>query len=249
MRVLAIVNNFPWPGNIDGIFNLRQLRAVQGQGHDVRVVRVTPLAPPLQSRWNAYCSIPAQYTMEGIEVRTLRAVMAPRNFGLETLRLQTRLGIAREIERFKPDVLHVHGLLPAGVMALDAGSRFVLTAHGTETYRTPWIRSGLTALARKVVRRAGACVGVSDFVASHLRKLGARETTVIFNGADEHVFYPRDRQAARASLGMDLDRPAIAFAGHLTRAKGMEELQARRLRLQISILSSLSQEKVRSKHR
>lgn len=225
MRILAIVNNFPWPGDIDGIFNLRQAAALRSLGHEVRVVRCTPLAPPIGKQWKKYRSVPSRYTIDGFDVTTLRALMPPRSYALEALRLQTRGPVRRMVREFRPDIVHVHGLLPAGVMALDAGIPYVITAHGTETYKLPWLRPGLTAIAQKVARNAAACAGVSDFVASHLRRLGADAASVVFNGADENVFYPRDRAAARARLGLPDDRSIVAFAGHVNAAKGIGELQ------------------------
>jgi len=226
MRILAMVNNFPWPGNIDGIYNLLLLRAIRERGHEIRVLRTKPFAPPVRRHWRVHGGVPANYTIEDIPVKTLRAILGPRSLGLGTLRFQLRNRIAQEIREFNPDVIHVHGLMPGGVMAMDAGVPYVLTAHGTETYKMPWSRKDLTALAREIVARASACAAVSDFVASHLRRLGAPDVAVVFNGADDQVFHPRDRAEARAKMALPLEPPIVLFAGHIVRPKGIEELIA-----------------------
>ena len=224
MRILVMANNFPWPGNADGIFNLRQAHALQDRGHEVRVVRCIPWLPPLGTRYQAHRNVPARYAVEGVPVQTLRVLQGPRNWGIGTLPAQVRSRVARIEREYRPDVVHVHGLLRAGLMAIDAGVPYVLTAHGSETYRLPWSSPHMEALARRVVANASACVGVSDFVASHLRRLGASQTRVVFNGADERIFHPRDRREARGKLDLPLDPPTVVFAGHVDAPKGVREL-------------------------
>jgi glycosyltransferase involved in cell wall biosynthesis len=47
---------------------------------------------------------------------------------------------------------------------------------------------------------------------------------VIWNGADERFFYPRDRLTSRAELDLPRDRCIVAYAGNLLRNKGLLEL-------------------------
>lgn len=231
MRILAFVNNFPWPGTADGIFNLRQLTAVRSLGHEVRVVRWTPWSPPLGDRWRRYRSIPSSYAVDGIAVRTLRVLLGPRNIGIRAMRVQVRAHVQRIVREYEPDVVHVHGLIPAGILALDAGVPYVVTAHGTEAYRAPWTSREVERVARDVVTNASCTAAVSEFVASHVRRLGGSETRVIFNGADAGLFHPRDRASARARLKVALDRPVVSFVGHVDRPKGALVLRDAALRL------------------
>jgi len=224
MRILVMVNNFPWAQSIDGIFNWLHLRALRDRGHQIRVLRWAPWAPPLRKRWMRYRSIPGEYVHDEFPVRTLRMLIGPANYGIGSIRLQSRVAVADEIASFSPDVVQVHGLLPAGVMALNATLPYVLTGHGSETYRSPFVRQSLRHLAGNILTHASACVGVSSFVADRLRVLGARDPHVIFNGADDAVFFPRDRRAARAALGFDSDAPTVLYAGHLIAQKGVREL-------------------------
>ncbi len=226
MRVLVIANNFPWPEHpFDGVFNLRALLALGERGIDARVVRCVPWAPPLQKRWQHYRTVPDRYAVDGVPVRTLRGLMGPSNWGIGTLGEQLRGRLHEEIADFRPDVVHVHGLLPAGVLALATGNvPLVLTGHGSESYSLPWTRNSLQALAQRIISRAAAVCAVSDFVGRHLRRLGAPDVDVIPNGADERIFFPQDRTRAREILNLDPQRPLVLFVGHLEREKGVTEL-------------------------
>lgn len=227
MRVLFIVNNFPAHENpIDGIFNLRGVQAMRARGHDVRVLRIAPLIPPWLERRQYYRTLAPRYHVDGIPVRVLRGLMGPKRWGIGTLALQTSIALHDELATYRPDVIHIHGLLPAGVLALRSPLPVVLTAHGSETYALPRRRQGLRSLACRVLKRADAVVAVSGFIASHLADFGRENATIIYNGADEWTFAPRDRAAARAQLELPQERPIVAFAGRITPEKGIHELFA-----------------------
>jgi teichuronic acid biosynthesis glycosyltransferase TuaC len=227
VRVLFIVNNFPAHGNpVDGIFNLRGVQAMRARGHDVRVLRIAPFIPPWLERRQYYRTLAARYYVDGIPVRVLRGLIGPKRWGIGTLALQMSAAMHDELSTYRPDIVHVHGLLPAGVLALCCNVPVVLTAHGSETYALARRRAGLRSLARKVLKRADAVTAVSGFIASHLADFGRPDAPVIYNGADEWTFAPRDRGVARAELDIPQDRPVIAFAGRVTREKGVHELIA-----------------------
>jgi len=225
MRVLVIANNFPSPDRpYNGVFNLRQMRALRELGHQMAVVRFVPWAPPIGGRWQRYRIVPRAYHVEGIPVRTLRGLMGRRCWGLGTVRYQLQSKVAAEIAAFRPEVIHVHGLLPSGVLALDSTIPYVLTAHGSDTYALPWTRYGLERLARNVTGNATVVTAVSEFVASHVRRLGATHVRVIYNGADPAVFRSLERRQARIRLNLPPDAPIVAFVGHLVREKGVHDL-------------------------
>jgi|GEM_PF-1029806 len=225
MRVLFVVNNFPSTQRpIDGIFNLRMVQAVRERGHEVSVIRVAPHVPPWTQRWQRFSALPTLYEIDGVRIRVFRGFMGPKRWGVGTLALQLRAALRREIATFGPDLLHVHGLIPAGVLALDCSLPFVLTAHGSETYALALRRPGLRTLAQRVVASASRLVGVSAFIAGYLERLGARDVTVIYNGADEATFAPQSRARCRVRLGLHLQGPVVAFAAHVMREKGIFDL-------------------------
>lgn len=227
-----IANNFPWPEHpFDGMFNLRQIHALTELGHTVEVVRCVPWAPPMQKKWQRYRSVPSRYAVEGISVRTLRGLMGPKSWGIGTLRQQLGAQMAAIVREVKPDIVHVQGLLHSGVLAIDLDVPYVVTAHGIEAHTLPWARQGLERTARLVLKTAACAVGVSEFIAGYLRALGRADARVIFNGADERLFHPSDRSAARTRLGIALDRPVIGFVGHIEKHKGILDLEAALMQL------------------
>ena len=225
MRILVISDLFPSPAQPQkGIFVLRQLQQLAAMGNELLVVRAVPVAPPFSRKWNQYRSLPSRYTFEGISVRVLRAVMPPRLIGIELLRPQL-LGRLREtIAAFRPDVIHAQCLIPAGLLAVDLGVPTVVTAHGSDAYDLPWRRQDLRRAAARVAVSADIVVGVSNFIADQVRKLGRHKIVTIFNGADERLFHPAERHEAKLALGISPGQPVIVFPGGLSRAKGFVEL-------------------------
>lgn len=225
MRVLMLPKDFPAPEQPSaGVFVLRQAQALAALGHDVAVVHVVPAAPNLSKKWRAYNAIPPAYTYEGIPVKTIRAIVPPRMIGLEYLPLQVGAQIEREARAFGADLIHAHFLLPCGQLAVRQALPSVVTAHGSDAYNWAWKRAGLTAAAREAAVKADRVVAVSDFIRRKVLDLAERDISVVFNGADEDVFYPAGRAEAKAELHLPPDRPVIAFAGKLVRTKGIFDL-------------------------
>jgi glycosyltransferase involved in cell wall biosynthesis len=227
MRVLVITKDFPAPGLPEhGIVTLRHARVLADIGHEILVARVVPYAPPLTAKWRGYRSIPETYVMEGIRVRSFRAIFAPRMAAMEYLPLQVGAGLRRLVADFKPDVVHAHCLLPSAQLAAGLDVPTVVTAHGSDAYDWPWRRPGLTRAARQGIVSAAAVVAVSDFIRQRVRALFERDVEVIYNGADDNIFFPSDCRSARADLGIEQDRFVIAFAGGPPKIKGVFDLIA-----------------------
>ncbi|HEY1729326.1 MAG TPA: glycosyltransferase [Candidatus Baltobacteraceae bacterium] len=225
MRALVFAHDFPSSENPQaGVFFLRQIHALENIGFKIRVVRVVPHAPPFGGRWSNYRRVPQRYEYEGVQVRTLRAFVPPRNLGCAFVAKQLRPALLREIAEWNADYVHVHTLIPMAAYAIDLPVPVVLTAHGRDTYENPWRRPGLEAAAREALASATAVVCVSDFVRTHVKRLGRDDAFVVYNGADERVFRPRDRRVARERLRLSHTAPVIAFAGNLLRAKGVLDL-------------------------
>jgi glycosyltransferase involved in cell wall biosynthesis len=225
LRILVIPSDFPTDDNLQaGIFVLRQIQALQALGHVVLVVRIVPKAPPFSKKWRAYRRVPRAYSMEDVDVRTLRAMVPPRMLGMGLVRAQIASSLRREVERFAADIVHVHCVLPTAALTRGMRVTTVLTAHGGDAYRVPWRRGDLQGEARAAVRDATAVTAVSRYVRDAVVALGREDATVIYNGADEQVFAPADRDAARERVGIAKTRSVIAYAGNLLPAKGVYEL-------------------------
>jgi len=225
MKILILPVIFPSeqrPG--EGIFILRCAQALRDRGHEVAVLRVVPLAPPMGNKWRKYASIPSKYEVEGIPVRAVRAIIPPRRIGLEFVPWQVHRAVEDEIRRFRPDVLHANFLIESGQIAVRHGVPSVVTAHGSDAYNWPYTRPGLMRAAREAIMNATRVTAVSEFIRKCVQSIAPREVDVIWNGGDERFFFPRDRAIARAEMGLPADRFIITFAGNLLRAKGLYEL-------------------------
>ncbi len=199
-------------------------RPLRVSGHSVEVVRIVPYAPPLGAKWASYRSTPDEEIVEGIPVRAIRAIVPPRLIAMETIAAQVQERLSREIERFGADVLHASFLIPCGHAAVRQAVPTVVTAHGVDTYGWPFRRAGLQRAAREALLKATRLSAVSGFLARTMQQLAPRDVRVIWNGADERLFQPYDRGAARDALGLPRDRFVVAYAGNLLRAKGVFEL-------------------------
>ena len=129
--------------------------------------------------------------------------------------------------RFRPDVVYAHFLVPAGLWgALAGGAPLVVTAHGQDVEnarRSAAVRSA----TRFVVRRAGAVVAVSHWLAGRLAETvpaAAAKTEVIDCGVDLERFAPADAAAARAELGWSPEGTAFLCVGGLSERKNVLRL-------------------------
>jgi glycosyltransferase involved in cell wall biosynthesis len=227
MRVLVVTSDFPSEiDHVRGVFILRQTAALRDLGHEVLVLRVVPLAPPIGAKWHKYRALGEGYTYEGLRVEVARTLVFPGLRNFEHLRAQTGGIMRRAIARFAPDVVHAHYLQYPGSIAVDRGRPAVITSHGIDAYDWPFRRDGLRRDATRTLARADVVVGVSEFIAGSLRRLTDRHIDVVFNGGDEKSFANGDRARARAELEIAPDRPVLAFAGNLGIAKGIFDLAA-----------------------
>jgi glycosyltransferase involved in cell wall biosynthesis len=93
--------------------------------------------------------------------------------------------------------------------------------------RIPWLRPFFRRTARE--RHNLGYILHSDFAAESFRRLGVapEKLLVAHNGFDPaHMRPPRDKGAARASLGLPTDRPIAVYAGRLSPRKGLDQLLA-----------------------
>lgn len=235
MRVLTVTNIFPsrvTPAH--GVFVLQRVQAVRRTGAEVRVVAPVPWVPPgpVPARYARTRSIPRTEEVGGIDVRHPRYLMVPK-VGMYLQDRSYALGVARalreEVERFAPDVIDVHYLYPDACavarVADELGVPFVCSARGSDVKllgKIPVIAKRI----REALGKAAGVVAVSSDLAETIRSLGLFEgdIRVIPNGVDPERFRPRDRDAARAELGLDAMRRNLVCVGHLAEVHGQRLL-------------------------
>jgi colanic acid/amylovoran biosynthesis glycosyltransferase len=129
------------------------------------------------------------------------------------------LAIRREVRAIRPDVIHVHWLVPQGLAALIAAPTVpkLVTSHGGDVY-------GLTdrvsrRLFKAVLKNANAVTTMNTDMCDRLVELGASPATtlVLSMGADVATIRPLAEAAERRS-------GQILFVGRLVEKKGVSVL-------------------------
>lgn len=125
----------------------------------------------------------------------------------------------RLLQRWKPDVVHAHWLLPQGLMIAMSGGRvpFVVTSHGVDLFALK--AKPFTALKRLVVRRAAAITVVSTAMRDALAGLDAPpdKVTVLPMGVDLTASFTPDQSVSRTPH-------ELLFVGRLVEKKGLNHL-------------------------
>jgi starch synthase len=139
-------------------------------------------------------------------------------------------------------VVHSHTWytgLAGHLAALLYGVPHVLTAHSLEPMR-PWKAEQLGGgyrvsswVEKTAIEAADAVIAVSSGMRDDVLKtypaLDPNRVHVVRNGIDTDVWYPTPPQptdSVLAELGVDLNRPIVAFVGRITRQKGVAHLVA-----------------------
>jgi alpha-maltose-1-phosphate synthase len=143
---------------------------------------------------------------------------------------------------FEASVVHSHTWytgLAGHLAALLYGIPHVLTAHSLEPLR-PWKAEQLGGgyrvsswVERTAIEAADAVIAVSsgmrDDVLSTYPALDPNRVHVVRNGIDTDVWYPAEPtpgESVLEELGVDLEKPIVAFVGRITRQKGVAHLVA-----------------------
>lgn len=122
-------------------------------------------------------------------------------------------------------VVHAHGLragLLAG-LALGRDVPLVVTWHNAILSRGPR-RFLLSAMERRVARRADVTLGASSDLVDRARALGARDARLAPVAAPPFPVASRPPGEVRAELGVPQDRPLLLAVGRLAPQKGYDLL-------------------------
>lgn len=102
----------------------------------------------------------------------------------------------------------------------------VVKCHGSDLNRVPQHHPLARLQLQQLLPRADRVVAVSQGLGRVAEELGVQRERlrVVYNGVNKERFFPRDRGAARAQLGLPADRKLALFVGHLAPHKGAEDL-------------------------
>lgn len=228
MRLLIVTSQFPIAGEPNRGRPIHQTVRELSKLADVRVL--SPVARyPRWARPRSYlfrASDPA-HTLPDCDVRyveypALPLLTRPFNGWLCARTLHAPL------REFAPDVVLSYWLYPDAFGAMHAARRaglpLVVGARGSDLRVRDAVSRRLT---RPVLHAAGRILVVSE----DLGRVAARDydadparIRAIPNGCDATIFHPRDRNEARAALGIDADAELVVYVGRLVPEKGLREL-------------------------
>ncbi|WP_084643555.1 glycogen synthase [Actinoalloteichus hymeniacidonis] len=137
------------------------------------------------------------------------------------------------------DLVHSHtwyANLAGQLSALLYGIPHVVTAHSLEP-RRPWKAEQLGGgyrlsswVERNAYESADAVIAVSDAMRTDVLdcypSLAPDRVHVVRNGIDTDTYHPVTETDALRAMGVDPDRPTVAFVGRITRQKGVAHLVA-----------------------
>ncbi len=153
--------------------------------------------------------------LENLRARRSRLLQVPAFLAAEAL------AVRRAIREFDPDVVHVHWIVPQGLVALAAarGRPWLVTTHGGDLYALGGPAWRL--VKRAVLRRASAATGVNADMVRRMVELGAPagRTAALPMGAEVELVRARAATATRTP-------GRIAFVGRLVEKKGVAVLLA-----------------------
>ena len=215
-----------------GIFVETRLRHLLASGQiETRVVAPAPWFPfrhPMFGEYARHAAVPRHEVRNGISVEHPRYLLLPKVGMNRAPHDLARAGLkaARRLiaSGYDFDLIDAHYFYPDGVAASMIGKALgkpvVITARGTDINLIPEYpkpRQMILDAARDCAASITVCAALKDAIVG----LGgtAEKITVLRNGVDLELFKPQDRQAARATFGMN-NTFAIASVGHLIERKG-----------------------------
>ena len=136
--------------------------------------------------------------------------------------------LVRRLRRQGARLIDAHFAYPDGEAAIRLGRWLglpvTITLRGTEVphSRNPILRPRMA----RALQQAARVFSVSDSLRQLALQLGvaADKAEVVGNGVDTTRFYPLDRQAARAELGIPRDARVLISVGGLVERKGMHRV-------------------------
>ena len=140
-------------------------------------------------------------------------------------------GLRRAVETFRPDLVHLHWIVPNGIATAIPGSvpRGVPVAigiHGSDAFLAE--RAWLRPFVRRSFARSFLITGCSAELVDRVLRVGGAgpRHAVIPYGVDSQLFSPDPSARAtwRERLGIPLDAPLVLGVGRMATKKGFQVL-------------------------
>lgn len=233
MKILVMSHMYPSAFNeIGGIFVHQQVKELQRQGCEVKVISPVPRTPfPIKyfsKKWKRYSEIPHKMIWEGIEVYYPRYLGFPKALFFASSGKRMYFGIRKLIgelhKDFKFDIIHAHVALPDGFAAMMVNRSYhkplVVTIHGQDLYITLYRNASCKKALAEVFEQANKVVIVSIRLKEIAKaNIGFPEKLVVIsNGVTAEEVSPRKSVLASKYAGC---RVIISVSSLITR-KGLD---------------------------
>lgn len=178
---------------------------------------------------------PESHLPDGVSAVGFRAVPLP--FYPEVrLPVATPAGVGRELDAFRPDVVHIATEGPLGWAALRASRRLGLPtvssyhtsfAHYLRLYGAGWLEGAAWRYLRGFHNATAATFCPTPSIREQLLEKGFERVAVWSRGVDAVRFHPHKRDGElRRQLGLHENAVVLACCGRLAAEKNLETLLA-----------------------
>jgi teichuronic acid biosynthesis glycosyltransferase TuaC len=242
IKLLVITHSFPTKYNpIATIFILNQLEALKKEC-DIKVIYPHAYVPKFKflNQYHRFSKIPNKELIKGIEVLHSKYFMFPRilfvpkllNFFLFIEAFLSNLAskklAERTVEKWNPDIIHIHGLLADGLIGLNLKKKYhkpvVVNVWGEDV--TKFSKEMFSKnLAHRTLRNSDAIICQSNFLKNEIKKLRIKNRFfTITVGPLLSRFKPKEMNRSRKDLKLPENKRIILFVGGLIPRKGVEFL-------------------------
>lgn len=223
MRIAVLTSLYPSPPRPrEGVFAERRWVGMAHRGHEVRVIRPVPYAPPFARGERAeFRRMPRAEVRDGVPIARPRYLHLPGR-ALGNAQRFARAALRPLDSGPLPQVVVADYAWPAAAaldVLADRGLPFVLHGRGSDVLQVRDVAALRPALEH-AARWADARCAVSRDLCAALDELAGSPGAVLTpNGVDGALFRPGERGGARAALGRAGSEPWVLVVGHLIERK------------------------------
>lgn len=236
-KILVLSHMYPTKSNpVYGLFVHDQIKELQRQGCEIRVIKPVPLAPfplPYMSRkWWEYAETETEALLDGVQVYYPRYLLLPRDILFDFSGFLVYRGIRKLVARlssqFKFDIIHAHVALPAGYAGLVLkksyrNCKLVVTIHGQDLLLTV-----NRFLGFKFIKRVFAAADRIITVSSRLKReteqrLGFEEKTIVIsNGISPEKIERAKEDSSNLGRCVESAGDLVISVSNLIASKGID---------------------------
>lgn len=241
-EIKVLIFSHMYPNKMDhnyGIFIHNHVKHLLEEAASVKVISPVPYAPRVmqyKSKWKYYHQIPGHDVIDRVHIDYSRYICFPGKLSRTVSCYTMYYGILKTlnsaINKYKPEVLHMHTATPDGYVGLLLKKKYnlplVCSLRGSDINSYPY-RDRLTMLlTKKVISEADQLISVSHALKSVAESIAKPKNPIeaVYNGCnlESFVFNEHRRLQYRKKIGISPLERAIIFVGDIKESKGVFEL-------------------------